>query len=197
MLWDGDPIDWLLSLEADPVREGYLWAGSTYGLMRSTDRGETWSWIADLCDDCVGATCGRYRVEGSAASEIDRDLVFVALEGLGTAVSHDGGESWAIQSAGIPITCDRWQLGYDCDGPTSVAPSPLDADLVYVGTGTGVYVSRDRGSSWEPFGSGLEDHAVSHLTIDATGTVLVASTEQDGVFTYHISAPRRAVGRLP
>ncbi len=72
-------------------------------------------------------------------------------------ISDDDGENWRVSDAGIPITMP-WM-------PWVFVPHPSDPESVFVGMGDGargfgfdakvkghgaLYVTRDRGDSWEP-----------------------------------------------
>jgi ligand-binding sensor domain-containing protein len=54
---------------------------------------------------------------------------------------------------------------------------------ILVGTDIGVYLSRDRGASWEKYGAGLPRAVVMDLVVDAERHRVVASTLGRGMWT--------------
>jgi hypothetical protein len=63
-----------------------------------------------------------------------------------------------------------------------VREDPVNADLLYVGTDRGVYVSLDRGSSWQALQSGLPNVPVHDLVVHPRDRELVAGTHGRSVW---------------
>jgi len=107
------------------------------------------------------------RVAAVAVDPADRNVIFVAASTGGLWRSTDGGIQWS------PVFDDQAVLGIG-----SVAVSPANPDLVWVGTGegnprnsvgvgAGIYRSLDGGESWELMG--LEDSERIHRVIPHPG----------------------------
>jgi len=137
------------------------------GVFRSRDGGASWDNVtADLPD--------RYPV-GLAVDPTDDDTAYITFSGFGTSHlyrTRDGGESW--QDIGVSLP----------DVPTlSVVVDPLYPQQIYVGNDLGVYVSQNRGESWNAFTDGLPDAVIAmDLTISPINRMLRVSTYGNGVF---------------
>ena len=83
---------------------------------------------------------------------------------VGLFVSRDHGETWQTRGQGLPSQlCPNDDFG----GQPLLLSDPQDPRTLYVGTPRqGIYRSVDGGSSFEPFGHGLETAAVGSLVVD-------------------------------
>jgi len=131
--------------------QGPLWTpGGERGLYKSTDGGASWKqvlavneWtgVTDIAmdpdnpDNLIAATWQRHRTVAAYLG---------GGPGSGIHRSSDGGESWEKLSTGLPSS-NMGKIG--------LGISPFDSDVIYAAitldrrTG-GVYISKDRGSSW-------------------------------------------------
>ncbi len=90
----------------------------------------------------------------------------------GIFVSKDLGETWQATGQGLPAhlcpsedTQDEVVASYP--GLPLLLSDPQEPRILYVGTpGEGIYRSADGGSSFEPFGHGLETATVESLVVD-------------------------------
>ncbi len=95
---------------------------------------------------------------------------------------------WTVLSAPLDklaTASDEWQLYPIYGGEMmSIAMSPTNKDIVYVGTGdAGVFKTTDGGISWHPKRNGLTFWPINVLTVDPTNeNVLYAGTEYAGVW---------------
>ena len=111
----------------------------------------------------------------------DRE-VYIAFSGFGTSHvfrSDNGGDDWVDVGVGLP------------DVPTSaIAIDPAHPEQIYVGNDIGVYVSPDRGQTWEPYQEGLpEAILVVDLSISTSNRKLRAVTHGNGVFERDLADP--------
>lgn len=147
-----------------PAKPQRVLALTTYsiGVLRSLDRGETWS-----TSNRGIRSFSLYRL---ALDPVDPDLVYVGAGGGGLYVSQDGGATFEERNDGLGNT-DIGFLRLHPDRPQEV----------YVVTSTGVYRSRDRGLSWSAWNEG-DDFTQSQqfqdllvVTTTTPETVLLAS----------------------
>lgn len=110
---------------------GVLYAGTSRGLMRSTDRGATWARLA-----------AEPRLPTWLALQPGRpDTLYVGTNGLGVWKSVDGGKSVRAVNAGL-------------EGPTSLkifglAINPTDGRRLYAASHSiGLFRSEDGGETW-------------------------------------------------
>ncbi len=151
------------SLLIDPKDTSILYAGTNWGLFKSTDGGQSWS--------IALASVGLFWSEGVYGLTFDprTTRTLFAATSLGVFISTDGGETWRATSLS-----DQYASALAVDAHT---PSRL-----YVGTRNGaVFRSLDDGGSWQ-FVS-FTEHPVTDLRTDprAPDTVY-AATEGGGVF---------------
>jgi photosystem II stability/assembly factor-like uncharacterized protein len=131
--------------------QGPLWSkGGERGLYKSDDGGESWRLV--LSDnEWTGVTDialdpGDPNTMYAATWQRHRTVAAYMGGGPGSGIhrSSDGGETWERLSTGLPKS-NMGKIG--------IGVSPFDSDIVYAAieldrrTG-GVYISRDRGSSW-------------------------------------------------
>ena len=84
--------------------------------------------------------------------------------------SEDSGGSWEDISGNIPI------------GPVNVIrEDPFDEKILYAGTDIGVYVSMDRGESWEVLGD-LPSSYVHDLQVHPRDNLLIIATHGRGIW---------------
>ncbi len=146
MTWAGlGPSSWVRFLAKDPKSPGTLWAGSTVGLWRSDQRGDSWTSIP---------------VEPSNDRTI-YSLVFDSHDPAtlyaGTNYSYAygyyyyysdpvGGSIFVSRDMGATWTRGEEDLGA---APVALAADPFAAGVVYAGTaGAGVLRSSDSGRTW-------------------------------------------------
>jgi hypothetical protein len=67
-----------------------------------------------------------------------------------------------------------------------VREDPRNADVLYIGTDIGAYVSLDRGASWDVLADGLPSTFVSDMKIHPRDDILVASTHGRGMFALDV-----------
>lgn len=110
----------VLSLAINPKNARIVYAGVSFGVLKSTDGGETWKTYSTQLD-----------AKGALALAIDMDNpdTLYAATTAGVYVTHDGGERWSLLGRSMFHT-----------NVTAVAVSPFDNRQIYAGTeGGGVF----------------------------------------------------------
>jgi photosystem II stability/assembly factor-like uncharacterized protein len=156
-----------LAVSPDFAHDGTLYALSKRGVFRSTDRGATWTSLADryaalLKDRTVSFT------SLSVSPNFAQDDTLLIGHTSGLWRSADGGETWTAIN----------------DGPAanrlSYAP---DSSIVLAADYEGMHRSADGGLTWQLFNTGLDlnNRSVSEVQInDREAVVLLTSFDQPG-----------------
>ena len=117
------------SLAIDPTRRNTVYAGTTQGLFKSTNRGNNWK--------KVGKALGDGYVSAIQLDPSNTNTIYLATS-EGVKKSTDGGKSWDLKSGGLEATSIR-----------SIQLSASTPNTVYAGTnGGGLHRSTDGGESW-------------------------------------------------
>jgi dipeptidyl aminopeptidase/acylaminoacyl peptidase len=141
------------AMVVNPKNTTTLYAGTPQGLVKRTLTG---GWVASG----VGMVYP-LRVRAIALDPGNPSVVYAGTDGErsqqgGTLYkSLDGGGRWAATSL---RDVDVYSLAVD----------PLDGNILYAGTGRGVYKSTNAGASWQAASIGLKSLAVQALVMDPT-----------------------------
>ena len=134
------------------------------GILRTTDRGETWLPRGLGSDDI-------YTV---AVNPQNDSILYAGTAGNGLFRSLDDGASWQHSQAGFR----------NADVTSLVLPTG-SAQLYTALFGGGVLASTDGGATWREINSGLADKFVIQLVVDPSRTNLIyALTTTGGLFRY-------------
>lgn len=173
----------IVSLAESPLRPGILFAGTDDGRVWVTrNDGGTWE---ELTRNFPGLPPNAY-VSEIEASPHDSLTVFVTFDHHRTGdytpyVYHsaDGGRSFRSISANLPT-----------GGPDFVhviRQDPSNPNLLFVGTDVGVYVSLNKGQSWQRFMTGLPTVPVNDLKIHPRDKELIAATHGRSIWVVDIA----------
>lgn len=176
------PYQTIFAIAESPQTFGHLYVGTDDGRVhRSFDSGQTWNeithglaphrWIA--CIEASRAAPGTIYLAQNGKRNDD----FAAY--LWRSLDH--GTTWQDVSTGIP------------GGPINVVrEDPEDADILYVGTDLGVYVSTDRAATWQVLGASLPSTYVHDLIVHPRDDVLVIATHGRGMYALDVRPLRKA-----
>ncbi len=181
----------IVALVESPLRQGLLYAGTDDGrLWKTDDDGATW---VELTDRVEGVPAGTYvsRVE---ASHHDADRLYVTFDGHRTNdfmpyvfVTDDGGDTFRSIANDLPTGKP--------DFLHVVREDPLNENLLFVGSDLGVYMSMDRGASWQKFMNGLPTVPVHDLKIHPRDRELIAGTHGRSIWIVDIAPIAQVAGR--
>lgn len=153
----GDPVYAVAVTAADPAE---VFAATYAGLMKSSNRGETWTNLSPFPLSLL-----------VAVSPSNAEVVYT-VQSSGPKVSTDGGVTFGSVGTGLavaPITA----LRVDPQTPTTVYASLNSND--------GVYKSVDAGAHWSPANHGLPG-VVYSLEIDPVSGNTIYAVGQGGVY---------------
>lgn len=129
--------------------------GGNLGFSKSTDGGNSWQMLSAVKDAPVD-------FHAMTAGSSDPNLIYGSPGGgFELFISHDEGTSWTSL---LPP-----------DRIISIAADPLDTNIVYAGTITGLFVSADQGKNWSKLDhEQIRDLVVTGLGFSADGKTLYA-----------------------
>jgi photosystem II stability/assembly factor-like uncharacterized protein len=166
----------IVTISESPRRQGLIYAGTDDGnLQISTDDGKTFT---NIVRNVQGVPAGTYvnRVLASAHAE---GRVYACFDGHRSDdmkpylfVSEDFGATWRPLSSGLPSD----------EVVRVVREHPRNADLLFIGTERGLYVSLDRGTSWNKFGMPFPNCRVDDIQIHPRENDLIVGTHARGVY---------------
>ncbi len=157
---------------------GLLYVGSDDGRVHITKNGgETWTDISKTLPKNLW-------VSRVVASSHQKGRVYVSLNGYRNDDftpyiyrSDDYGATWQQIGKEIPLS------------PVNVIKEdPKNADLLYVGTDNGAYVSIDRGQHWHSFVAGLPNVPVHDLVLHPTTGDLLLATHGRSIYKASMAA---------
>ncbi len=147
----------IFAVDESPLKEGLIWVGSDDGLIHLTkDGGTTWENVTPKkMPDWM-------MINSIDASSFDSGTVYIAgtRYKLGDFtpylyVTDDYGKNWKLITDGIEDEHFTRVLRSD----------KSDKKILYAGTETGMYISYDRGNSWNKFQKNLPIVPITDLTI--------------------------------
>ena len=166
------PYHTITAISESPLKYGLLYVGTDCGRVSVTrDGGKNWQEIT------AGLPYQKW-VSRIVASQYEMGTVYLTQHGRFDDdfapyvwVSRDFGRTWIDISKGLPL------------GPVNVIKEdPVDRNILYVGTDLGVYISKDRGQSWQVLGGNLPSVYVHDLIIHPRDNVLVIATHGRGMW---------------
>lgn len=174
----------LVALDESPLVEGLLYVGTDDGLVQvSEDGGRNWRKIESFPD-----VPELSYVSDVLASRHDADTVYATFDNhkMGdfkpyVLVSHDRGKSWKSIAGDLPDRQICWALAEDSEV----------ADLLYLGTEYGVFVTLDGGEKWLRLKGGLPTIAVRDLEVQRQANDLVLATFGRGFYVLDDLTPLR------
>ncbi len=166
----------IAAISESPLQFGLLYTGSDDGLVHlSKDGGVSWSKIS--------GTLPKDRwVSRVVASAHKKERVYVTLNGYRNDdfasyvySSDDCGQTWTNIAANLPMS------------PVNViVEDNVNENILYVGTDNGLYISMDKGVSWNDFSSEIPNVAVHDLVIQKKARDLVVGTHGRSIYKVNL-----------
>lgn len=172
------PSSYVTALSIDPIDSTVIYAATGSGIMKSVDRGRSWSLKREL-DPAREFVKTRIVISRSNPSVL---YAFTRFFGP-IDRSADGGETWTT----VLLDAELTDLAVGTRDPDSLFGSTLR---------DGVFRSSDGGESWKQIGEGLpEGEQIRSIAVDDGGTFVHAGTWSHGVWELPLSQRRRPVSR--
>ncbi len=177
----------IAAIAESPVDENILYVGSGDGLISYTlDGGKNWN------QSSVSGLPEYSRINKIAASSFDRMVAYAACHNFIDGdykpyllKTTNGGKSWSLINGNLPDNFSTF----------CVAEDHVNANLLFVGTQSGVYFSNDGGNEWIPLKNGIPDVAVFDLTTHRDENDLVVGTYGRGVYILDDYSPLRLLSK--
>ncbi|MEL7022653.1 MAG: glycosyl hydrolase [Pseudomonadota bacterium] len=176
----------IYSISESPLDHRTIWVGTDDGNIQLTrDGGRKWTNVASNVE---GVPAGTWvsRVE---ASPHDKGTAFVTFDGhrrgdMNTYLfrTTDFGATWTALTT-EDIDGYAWVIKQD----------PVNANLLYLGTEEGLYISLDQGENWARLSENLPRVAVHDIVIHPTEHDLVLGTHGRGVYIIDDLTPLRGI----
>ena len=171
------PYGTLSSIDESIFKFGKLVTGSDDGLVQlSNDGGNNWKIISRNLPKNMWVS----RVVFSKHKE---NRIYVSLNGYRfddfkpyVFVTEDNGENWKSIHSNLPIS-----------SVNVIKEDPYYEDLLYLGTDNGVYMSFDKGLSWNSFNNGLQKVATHDLVIQKRAKDLLIGTHGRSIYKMDLS----------
>jgi photosystem II stability/assembly factor-like uncharacterized protein len=160
------PYGTLATIHESPLKFGLLYAGSDDGFIHvSKDGGNSWKKISDNLPQNMWVS----RVHASAH---DKATVYASLNGYRwddfnayLYVSNNYGDTWERIGTDLPV-----------EPINVVKEDPKNANLIYVGTDHGLYISIDKGRTFNLMDNNLPAVAVHDLIVHPRDKELIVGT---------------------
>jgi photosystem II stability/assembly factor-like uncharacterized protein len=170
------PYGTLSSIHESPLQFGLLYTGSDDGKVHvSKNGGYEWMDISQGLPENLWVS----RVK---ASQHEKSRVYLSLNGYRwddftpyLYVSEDHGKSWRAIGTNLPP-----------EPINVIVEDPENADILYVGTDHGLYITYDRGQTFSLMNASLPAVAVHDLVIQADAKDLVVGTHGRSIYIANI-----------
>ena len=174
----------IVSLNESPVRAGMLFVGTDDGkVWVSPDDGRTWNDLTARLARLVPANTYVTRIEPSHVSA-DRFYITYSNHRNGDFTPYvfatdDGGRTFRSIASNLPR-----------GGPDFVhviREDPVNPDLLYLGTDVGLYITMNRGGTWQKFMNGLPTTPIHDLKIHPRDRELIAGTHGRSIWVVDVA----------
>ncbi|MDG2246348.1 MAG: glycosyl hydrolase [Flavobacteriales bacterium] len=166
------PFGTSTSIDESPLQFGKLIVGTDDGhVWKSSDAGQTWTEISN-------GLPANYWISRVAYSAHEEDVLYVTLNGYRT----DDFASLLYTSSNDGQTWERLGIDIPNEPINVVLEDPLYAELLFVGTDNGLYISVDAGLSFDLYQNDFPSVAVHDLVIQEREEDLVIGTHGRSIY---------------
>lgn len=175
----------IYAIEESPLNGNLLWVGSDDGRVHMTiDGGKNWS---DLTGNIKDVPAGTW-ISRITASSHNEKVAFITFDG------HRSGDmnTYAYKTADQGRTWQRMKTG-NLGYAWILRQDTVNAELLFLGTEFGLYVSLDGGDNWARFKENLPKVAIHDIVIHPTEHDVILATHGRGVYIIDDISPLRAL----
>ncbi|HEY2152131.1 MAG TPA: hypothetical protein VGH34_15090 [Vicinamibacterales bacterium] len=159
----------IISFAESSKRQGVLYIGTDDGNVQvSRDTGRSWT---NVTKNIPGLPAGIW-VSEVVPSKFDEGTVYATFDGhrqndfaTYIYVSHDFGQTWTSASANLKDQVVK-----------TLTEDTRNADVLYIGTETGLFVSVDRAKSWVRIKANLPTVRVDEITLHPRDNAMILAT---------------------
>jgi photosystem II stability/assembly factor-like uncharacterized protein len=192
--------DGIFSLTMDPNDRNIIWAGTYNGVAKSEDNGKTWK----LKNNGMPLEQWPFTI---AIDEDNPNVMYASTKnGQNKGLSYrnsfwgvvmkstDGGESWFNIMNGLNDQSEFYTL----------LIYPLNHNILFLSTSSGVYISRDAGNSWQGIKNGLptihnfaRDNVADNLALTPDNKYLILGLQNYGVWKADLTVATAVIPEFP
>ena len=174
----------IVQITESPLDANQIWCGTDDGNLQMTaDGGKTW---ANVTKNLAGVPSGLW-ISSVEPSHFNKNTCFVTVDGHRSGNmkpyvlrTSDAGKSWT------PLNTEGVESYIHC-----LVEDPKNADLLYLGTEFGLFISIDGGRSFKRFANNLPKTAVMKMVIQPKDNDLVIATHGRGIYILDDLTPLR------
>jgi photosystem II stability/assembly factor-like uncharacterized protein len=172
----------ITSLAESPMRAGVLYAGTDDGNVAVTrDMGKSWTRITDRFP---GLPKGLF-VSELVPSRFNEGTIYATFDG-----HRDGDfDTWIYASSDFGQTWRSLNGNLTDQVARTLLEDPKNADVLYLGTETGIFVTLDRGTSWMRLKGNMPTVRVDEMVIHPRDNALVVGTHGRALWVLDNVAP--------
>ena len=166
----------IATISESQLQFGLLYTGSDDGLIYvSKDGGVNWNKISDNLPQNLW-------VSRVVASSHKVERVYATLNGY----RNDDFKSYAYQSDDYGQTWNNIGNNLPASPVNVLVEDNVNENILYIGTDNGLYISLDKGMSWNDFSDGIPNVAVHDLVIQKKARDLVVGTHGRSIYKVNL-----------
>ncbi|MBX7117812.1 MAG: hypothetical protein K1X31_02310 [Gemmatimonadaceae bacterium] len=159
----------IVALAESPKQAGVVWAGTDDGAVQMTrDGGKSWT---DVTGRLAGFPAGAF-VSEVVPSRFDAGTAYVSVDDH--RQNNYGAYVWVTTDFGA--TFRRIDGGLAGEVVHTLTEDTRNADVLYAGTESGIFLSLDRGASWRRLRANFPNVRVDELTIHPRDNALLVAS---------------------
>jgi hypothetical protein len=178
----------IYTISESPLDPKLIWAGTDDGNLQVTqNEGETWE---NVTGNIPGLPAGTW-CSGAEAGHSDRSVIYATFDGHRTGdmqpyvyKSIDMGKSWkSLADGNVKGYCHV------------IREDPVNPELLFLGTESGLFISINGGDSWVQFTGKMPPVSVMDMVIHPTEHDLVMATHGRGIIIIDDLTPLRQLNQ--